>query len=470
MLSRVVTALVLVALASTPAETRRSPGPTNGPYYRTVAPYEHFGADRTQVFPHTRTVSELAGSGPAEIAARVSPVDFTTPYIAFTRNRDQLFVYGYGPDAATQGGYVANVDPETLQERWRTQILDTSPAGQWSYPGVGLAHGNGYVYAIYTNILVKIHPRTGAILARLELPEDPNQTGAAYNGMIVMPDGRIVAKKIERGPCTNTTTPLAGLQCAMENGLPSLMVVVDPDRLRLLDTVDLGQVVLGRITWGRTGSRDYVYIAGQDTLTRYEYKRGKLTLDSGWGPVTYRTGAQQPGTGAGMLGEFLVVQTNFLPSTAPMTVTAVSTRDSSRVFQIQPFADLALPQSWIVSKAALDAENSTVVTHDTSGHHMAALRFDKRSGFSLDWRHVITSLNFSALTGSARNREIIISDFGSEGEAVVWLNLRTGEERARSGILADKPAPGNIVTPGFAGRFYYLSTEGQLVELRPRAL
>jgi len=67
------------------------------------------------------------------------------------------------------------------------------------------------------------------------------------------------------------------------------------------------------------------------------------------------------------------------------------------------------------------------------------------------WRHGITSLNFSALTGDADRREIVISDFGPEGEAAVWLNLRTGEERARSGILAETPAPGNILTPGFGG-------------------
>jgi len=106
------------------------PGPTTGPYYRTVAPYEHFGSARTQVFPDTCTVSEIAGPGNVEIASRASPVDFTTPYIAFTRDRDQLYLYGYGADAATEGGYVASIDPETLGERWRTRILAEGPPGQ----------------------------------------------------------------------------------------------------------------------------------------------------------------------------------------------------------------------------------------------------------------------------------------------------------------------------------------------------
>jgi len=87
------------------------PGPSNGPYYRTVAPFEHDNSARTQVFPATCPVTS------AHVSARQAQTDFTTPYIAVTRNRDQLYVYGYGADAATQGGYVAGVDPRTLRQR-----------------------------------------------------------------------------------------------------------------------------------------------------------------------------------------------------------------------------------------------------------------------------------------------------------------------------------------------------------------
>lgn len=439
-----------------------------GALYSTVAPFEHFGSNRTQVFPSACTTAELAGGGTVHVGARTAPVDFTTPYIATTRARNQLFVYGYGADAATAGGYVASVDPRSLRQRWRTQIPDPSPAGQWSYPGVMLAHGNGFLYAVYGNVLVKLDAATGDVLARRELPEDPNGTGAAYNGMIVLPDGRIATKKIERGPCADTTSALGGLRCAGTNAIPSELVIVDPDRLRILDTAELSETVLGRITWGRTDGRDFIYLAGADALTRYRYHDGHVALDRRWGPVTYRTGAQQPGTGPGLLGDWVVVQTNFLPSSEPLTVTAVSARDSHRVFRSRPFAALGKPQSWIVSKAALDADNATIVTHDTSAGAMAALRLDPRRGLSVRWRHDVTSLSFSALTGDARGREIVIPDQGPAGETVVWLDERTGAERARSPVVADVPAPGNIVTPGFDGRFYYVSARGTLWELRPR--
>jgi DNA-binding beta-propeller fold protein YncE len=432
------------------------PGPSDGPYYRTVAPFEHDNSARTQVFPATCPVTS------AHVSARQAQTDFTTPYFAVTRNRDQLYVYGYGADAATQGGYVAGVDPRTLRQRWRTQIPDPSPPGQWSYPGVMLAHGNGFLYAVYGNILVKLDPDTGAVVHRRVLPEDPGGTGAAYNGMVVLPDGNLALKKIERGPCTSTASPLSGLQCALANQLPSLLVIVEPDRLHVTAEQDLGQTVLGRITYGGGD----IYIAGQSTLSRYRYAHGRVRLDRSWGPVTYRTGAQTPGTGTGLLGDWVVVQTNFLPSGAPLTVTAVSTKDDHTVFRTEPFPGQSM--SWIVSKAALDVANRTVVTHDTDAGQMAALRLDPRHGFRTRWRRPLSSLDFSALIGDPAHRQIVIADRRDTGESVVWLDERNGREVARSPTLSDVPAPGNIVTPGFDRRFFYVSARGALWELRAR--
>jgi hypothetical protein len=438
-----------------------APGPSDGAYYRTVAPFEHFTSARTQVFPHACGLR-----GP--IRAREAPGDYRTPYIAVTRNRDQLFLYGYRPSAATQGGWVASVDPRTLRERWRTRILDRSPPNGWSYPGVLAVHGNGFLYAVYGNVLVKLDPRSGAALARRELPEDPRLTGAAYNGFVILPDGRLVTKRIERGPCPSAQAPLGepatlgaigGLTCAAANALPTPIVVVDPRRLRVISKVTPPEPVTGRVTY----SRGYLYAAGKDTLFRFAYRRGRLKLDRGWGPVTYRTGAQRPGTGPGVIGHFLVVQTNFLPSTDPLTVTAVDTRDSGRVFRLRPFG--ASESSWIVSKPALDAANDTIVTHDTNAGQMAALRLDPRRGLRVRWRRKLTSLDFSALVGPAERRQIVIPDLTARGDTVAVLDERSGRLLARSRPLADAGAPGNIVTPGFRGRFYYLSGSGRLWEL-----
>ncbi|MBN1528830.1 MAG: hypothetical protein JW895_07195 [Thermoleophilaceae bacterium] len=456
---------LLPATAAADCDAARSlrTGPTDGGLYATIAPFEHFSTARTQVFPHT-----CGGAGP--VRARVAPGDYRTPYIATTRERGQLYLYGYGPDPAAEGAYVASVNPRTLRERWRTRIRDTSPVPGWSYPGVMAVHGNGRLYAVYASVIVKLDPRTGRTLARRELPEDPDGTGAAYNGLIVMPDGRIATKRIERGPCPaagipptypSTVGAFVGLTCAGQNALPTPVVVLEPGRLRIVSVTRPPEPITGRIT---TAGR-YVYAAGRDTLFRFRYRRGRLALDRGWGPVVYRRGGERPGTGPGVMGGFVVVQTNFLPSAAPLTLTAVSVRDSRRVFRIRPFE--GAPASWVVSKAALDAANRTVVTHDTSAHRMAALRLDPRRGFRVRWSRPLTSLAFSALVGRPRGRQIVIPDLGPDGDRVLWLDERSGRVRARSRPLATQSAPGNIVTPGFGGRFYYPSWDGRLWELTP---
>lgn len=448
-------------------------GPSDGPFYSTVSPFEHFSSDRAQVFPHTCTLRELTGVRSPEIASRSSAASFATPYISATRNRGELFVYGYRRNPATEGAFVAKVDPRTLEEEWRTPILDPEPTDGWSYPGVMAIHGNGFIYADYASVIVKIDPETGETVARRELPEDPNGTGAAYNGLVILPDGKVVAKKIERGLCdtpagaTASAAAIRGLFCSAQNGLPSKLVVISPRNLRIVSRATPPEPITGRITAGRTAGTDYIYGAGRDSLFRFRYRRGELSFDRDWGKVTYRTGAQQPGTGPGQMGHFVVVQTNFVSASEPMTITAVDTRNSSHVFRIQPFSRESA--SWIVSKAALDAANSTIVTHDTAAGKMAAIHLSPKRGFRILWRRDLSSLSFSALTGPARSRQIVIPDSSQGGDSVVWLDEATGTERARSEVLAPGPAPGNIVTPGFGGRFYYTSGGGTLWELRPEA-
>lgn len=453
-----------------PRSAALDPGPTDSAFYSTVSPFEHYHSDRRQVFPLACSLSELGGS---KIEARSSPVNFSTPYIPFTRNRDELFVYGYGRNAATEGGFVSSVDTSTLREHWRRHIFANEIPDQWSYPGVGLVHGNGFIYAIYANVLVKLDPSSGEIVARLELPEDPNGTGAGYNGMIVMPDGRIVAKGIERGPCPRlppgasaSEEAFEGLLCAAHNKLLSTIVTVDPNDLTILKRVTPPEPSTGRITAGQTDGTDYVYVPGDNDLFRYRYTDGQLTIDSSWGPVTYRTGNQMPGTGPGILGDYIVIQTNFLPSLEPLTVTAVDVRDSSRHFSITPFPGSLV--SFNPSKAALDTDNQMIVTNDSAAGQMAGVRLDPIGGLSIRWSRREATLDFSALVGGPEDRNVVVPDFTKlSGDRTLWLDEATGRMLATSRVLASGPAPGNIVTPGFDGRFYYVSSTGELWELSP---
>ena len=100
---------------------------------------------------------------------------------------------------------------------------------------------------------------------------------------------------------------------------------------------------------------------------------------------------------------------------------------------------------------------------------MAAIHLSPKRGFRVRWRHDLRSLSFSALSGPPAPARSSSPTRARAATQVVWLDEATGTERARSQTLAPGPAPGNIVTPGFGGRFYYTSGGGKLWELRPEA-
>lgn len=222
----------------------------------------------------------------------------------------------------------------------------------------------------------------------------------------------------------------------------------------------------GRITAGHSNGNDYVYVAGDSNLFRYLYAKGQLTLDNTWGPVTYRTGNQQPGTGPGILGDWVVIQTNFLPATVPLSVTAANVNDSSQHFSITPFPNSTM--SWNVSKEALDTDNQMIITNDFTAGQMAGVKLDPNLGLTLVWSRSETTQDFSTLVGGPQNRNIVVPNFVTNtGDRTIWIDEATGQTLASSQVLSAQPAPGNMVTPGFNGQFYYVSNTGQLWDLTP---
>jgi hypothetical protein len=101
---------------------------------------------------------------------------------------------------------------------------------------------------------------------------------------------------------------------------------------------------------------------------------------------------------------------------------------------------------------------------------MAGVHLDPVSGLKIVWSRADTTLDFSALVGPPNNRNIVVPDYNiKNGDHTVWLNEATGKVLLTSRVLSSQPAPGNIVTPGFDGLFYYISAQGNLWELKPHS-
>ncbi len=480
-----------------PRSAALTPGPTDTELYLTVAPFEHADVHRSHVFSATCALQEIGGEQPT-ITMRKAPDSYATPFNAATRNRDEVLLHGFGGKASEPiGGYVAMLDAETLEQRWRTPLYDNEPAYQWSWPGMVTAHGNGFVYAVYGNRFYKLAPEDGRILAEQELPENPH--GAVYNGFDILPDGRLVTKNMESPLCpaalVNALIPYSvandllgravgaelflGLAChLLLNTEPSKMVVLDPENLDIIASIVLPEPMAGRVTVRSHDGKTYIYIPGNPNLYRYEYTGSKVILDTEWGPVPFVETGQGPAAAASFIDDFVILHNSGYAR--PGSLTAVNIRDSSQRFRIEPFElipGVPVGPSFVLSQQSTDDDNNVVVALDTFALQIGAVHFDPESGFEVLWKRPTLSIAYSALIGPADHRQIVVPDQLNLGllegltlqdtlqDRVLFLDLMTGEQVASSSALDILPAPGNIVSPGFNGRFYYPGASGALTEL-----
>lgn len=442
-----------------PASADFRTGRSTWAWYSTMMPFEHFDSWRSQVFPNSCNVQQLVGSGAVKVKTRTAKGHYPSPYNLMTRERDELFVYG-GYVNQEGGAYVAKLDPVTLREKWRVHLVSQNP-DQFDWPGVAGVHGNGFIYAVAGNILAQIDPDT-CNHRKIYLPEHPEGGGAAYNGFVISREGFLITKSLERG--TNTGQSLLGLREVAANGVPAILVAVDPNSLEIVAQAEVPEPILGRVMIASHSEGEYVYLPGLSKLWRYRFTRNAFILDETWNPV-YAQAGESPGTACGMLGPWVIIQTNFLRSDQPLRISAFFIDDARRCYSILPFPDGSPSQEF--SKPALDSANMRIYTNDQAAGLVAGIDFDPMTGFQVAWRHKQDMASFWAVVGPEGGRNIIGTNFNSlQGDRVLWRNAETGDELACSDVL-DSKFNGNIVSTGFDGCFYYLAAgSGKVVELR----
>ncbi len=441
-----------------PASADLKVGKTDGPWYATLMPSEHYDSMRTSHFPNTCNTQQLAGYENIGILTRNSVNDYPNPYNIITRERDELFVYG-GYVGEGLGAYVASVDRRNLSEQWRI-YLTVGTENPFNWPGAVGVHGNGYIYAIAGNVLAKIDAKTGKH-STVQLPEHPGQGGAAYNGFVISQQGVLICKSIERG--TTEVNSILGLRAAVENKIPAFLVAVDPDNLTILAQTESPETVLGRAMTSEYAGLEFVYLPGVTKVWRYLFTGNQFILDDDWQPIYVEEG-EQPGTACAMLNDWVIVQTNFLVSTQPLHISAFHVEDCNRSHSIRPFPGHTPSQEY--SKPGIDSENMRIYTNDQLVSKVAGLDFDETEGFSISWQAEQRMASFWAIIGLKADRNIIGTNFTEQGDRVLWRDARSGEELVCSDIL-DSKFNGNIVSSGFEGRFYYLAVENQkIIELK----
>lgn len=463
----------------------------NPPWYPSIAAFEHYNSGRSHLF----TLAKFGGSFRKDniILTKEAPYSYPSVYNMTYLDSQKIFAYGgsYGNNPGSIGAFVAKIDPDTLLPIWYNQLIDTSVNGEWDYPGVmGILH-DGYLYVIYGYRLSKLDPDTGYVIATVELPTgDAEPKNTAFNGFDATVDGILVMKSIYRQAGCTLQGPEAVSGCPDPTDVPpSVLVSVDPVKMKVIDHVTLPTTIFGRLTVGRFEGNSYVYLFSTNTFIRYLVEEeGSLSFDASWNPGTIILSGQNPGSALVAFDDWVVGQCNGSPSATALSVVAVNQGNASRQFTIQPFLDDPIPPlvakafataadgepaiSWMPSSVSVDSEHHIVYAMDALPGKIAAIELGSK-GFRILWKADQTTTEFIAIIGKEDKRVIVGTDIprdqipgDNENDFVVWRNAKNGNELARS-LLLPAITSGSMVQPYYFGNMFYGGKLGNFYHLRP---
>jgi hypothetical protein len=445
------------------------------PWYTTITAHEHYDTEGTHLVKQLDSVLPLTESKNISIKSK-EIFDLPGAYCAVTRDRHELFIL-YGCIAANpraEGACIAKFNANTLERLWTVNLVNTKKTGEWNYPGSIGVHGNGFIYVVYGYRLAKIDPQTGAIIKVTRLPTAQRPGDVAYNGFIVMQDGAIVTKSVHRKAGCTEDGYRAYVKCGASE-IPSTLAAINPDTMEIIDDVITPELMGSRISSGTFQQQEYIYMAGIKYLYRYIYQNQKLQLDTSWSPVDYLTGVQTNGSAPAIFGDYVVLNTNGLPTKEPMTMLAISQQDAGIIYRFQPFKEKKY--SFNPCKIAVDVANQKLYAVDGLANQLAAVNFNPQTGFSLAWKVNQSSYSFMNLIGAPEQRILVSNEikftrwfkffrnlifpyFKSiiylfKQEQVVWRDALTGKELARSKALE---RGGFLMTHGFNNVLYVPTT------------
>ena len=381
------------------------------------------------------------------------------------------------------GPWVAKVDASTGKEIWRTVLENGNVSGNW----VGAANLNilpdGSIPVSFGNRLVKLDGDTGRIILHVELTPDAPLLGSNFKHLTIAPDGTILVKNQTRATPCNIHGSLAAFQCpggaAASPG--STILAVNPDTFEIYDRVSVPENAVTPHTVTVHDGKIAIYAPTTEKVHRFFWDPATKTLshDPSWIIDEYLDPGQTAGDAPGILGDWVVIQVNGLPSQkAASAIVAINQTDPTRITRAYPFGtDLPTGLSWAPPKAAVDEENDMVFSADQNMMKIGALNFDRETGeMTVAWTADGATTALQALYGPADARVLgtARAEPGTTTQALmqtsnppyrqqaIWLEAKTGRLLAESDFF--EPMNFNmLLSPGYGGRFYYMWDNGFIV-------
>jgi hypothetical protein len=460
----------------------------NPPWYSTLLSYEHHDSTRSKMYPCAQFTGSM--TDPNNVYAYKSPDNFYAPSMMVTRGVNEMYVYGGSLGNANplpSGPYVARVEPGSLKELWRTNLLNTHIGGQWIGAG-SIELIDGDIFAIVNTYLFRIDGTTGAVKKVTSLPTVGSAPEDSYfNGMGGWSDGTLVMKNLARVPGCKEQGFFALVKCPnLEKTPPSTIVVVDSKTLEVLASKQMEQMIGGRITAAEFNGKKYAYVAGSTLLYRYVWDGKNISLDTSWGPVSYLQPGETSASAASILGDQVLLMTNGgAPTQTPLSVVSISQSDATKINRIQPMPLEQGQVSYIPSALSVDAANNRIYTMDPGPGKVVAIDVDPQTGeMKLAWSETQSTLSWMVLIGPADKRVLVATDIktntpmpnpidwesGPIGanytERVQWREASSGKLLGESDYYSPMVV-GMQLWPGYGGLIYDGLTDGGLVAFQP---
>ena len=443
---------------------------------------EHTDSIRSGSFPCATFTGDR--NGPNQVVQSESETNYGNIQFISLGGPDRAFLQGGG--LGGPGIFISRFDPSTGKEIWRTYLNNFDSNGQWHIAGSLMVLEDGSVGAAQGPDIWRVDPESGAILAYQQQPIlGMPATDANFDGFHVAPDerGTILFKTQTRsaGCPIQFTQAIAG--CQDQYGPPpdTTVIAADPKTLQNLAAIKLDQAIVARPIVTKHNGRIYMYMAGTKNLVRviWDPIRNTLTQDTSWAPQ-YLLPGQGAGDAPGILGDWVISNTNGAAGSVPMSVVAVHQDDPTRLVRINPWGTTlppGVPASESPASFGIDPLNNMIFAQDWFVGGVYAIQLDQATGdMQVVWnRPDIRTNDFFESIGPAHQR-VLVSQFQNPNwtpadvaggqynytEGVIWLDQATGKTLAQSSYDNPSTAPGVPQNPGYGGRIYTMGNQGTI--------
>ena len=418
------------------------------------------------------------------------------------------YLLGGGLASDTAGQFVSKFNPLTGQQIWLTYInaVNPLPADQWNAFGSIGVIADGTIIAVAGTTIVKLDPSTGSILKSVQLGVSSTLSSpinANFDGFLIAPNASgVILLKSQNRPIGCTTQGNAAMtSCQAAYGLPpnSTAVALDSRTLKLIDSIELNQMVATRGVVTEHNNRTYWYLAGLNNLQRIivDSLTGQLKVDADWLPEPYLLPGQTAGDAVAVLGNWVIANQNSLGSkVTPITPLAVSQdinlNGSVTSVRATPWGNTLASGGYSGSLASFgtDSQNNMIYAQDTY-HGVLGMSLNQTTGVMTtvwnrsDWR----TTDYFSLVGPA-NQRVLISQYlnpditssagalqtalnsGKYTETVEWANASTGATilRPESSAYTESTALGSLPNLGYGGLIYMMGNSGTVYFYKPEVI